>query len=491
MSDLRERVLRGGFFKVCAQGANFLVRIVSVMVLARLLSPRDFGIMGMVTAFTGVLAILRDFGLSAATVQRKDITNEQLSTLFWLNVALGGALTLFVAALAPVVARFYDEPRLFWVTIVVSIGFLFNATGIQHSALLQRQVRFTALAAVDVIALLLSTAVGIAMAALGFGYWALVGAAVSLPLVTSACLWLTAGWIPGRPRLRIGLRSLMRFGGAVTSMNVIMYIAYNFEKVLLGRYWGAAVLGLYGRAYYLINLPTANLNTAVGDVAFSALSRLQHDPVNFRNYFLKGYSLVLTLTIPISVGIALFAPDLILILLGPKWHAAAPILRLLAPTVFSLALINPVGWLMFSLGMVDRGLKASFVFAPLIIASYVIGLPYGPKGVALAFSTVMICCAVPLIAWAIHGTGISLRDIASTAARPALSALVAAPVAFGVQAWCGHSAPPLVRLALESAALVITYAGVLLYAMGQKQFYFGLFRTMIGSESKGRRSLFD
>lgn len=456
----------------------FALRIGSVMVLARILSPRDFGIVGMVTALTGVLAVLRDFGLSAATVQRVDVSHDQTSTLFWFNILLGAVLTLAVMAMAPFVAKFYHEPRLFWITIAVSTGFLFNAAGVQHSALLQREVRFTALAAIDVISLLASSAIGIGMALLGFGYWALAVIAIAPAIITSLCLWLASGWIPGRPRLQIGLRSLLRFGGAMTAMNVIMYIAYNSEKVLLGRFWGAAVLGVYGRAYYLINIPTDNLNAAVGDVAFSALSRLQHDPEAFRSYFLKGYSLVLTLTIPMSAAIALFAPDLIAIVLGAKWQAAVPILRLLAPTILVLAFVNPVGWLVFALGRVDRALKASFIFAPLVIAGYAMGLPYGPKGVALGYSSIMVLSAVPLIAWCVHGTVVGLRDIFSTASRPVISAVVAAPVAYCVQRWC-HSSPQLMRLLLESAALGAVYAIMLLYVMGQKAFYFGLVRALL------------
>jgi len=452
------------------------------MVLARILSPQDFGIVGMVTAFTGVLALLRDFGLSSATVQRAEVSHEQTSTLFWFNILFGTLLTLAVVAMAPLIARFYHEPRLFWVTLALSTGFLFNAAGVQHSALLQRQVRFTRLAAIDVISLVISSGLGIGMALLGFGYWSLVAAAVSLPIITTVCLWLASEWVPGKPHRRVGLHSMMRFGGAVTAIGILIYIAYNSEKVLLGRFWGAAVLGIYGRAYYLISVPTDNLNAAVGDVAFSALSRLQHDPPAFRNYFLKGYSLVLTLTIPMSVGIALFAPDLISLVLGPKWREAVPILRLLAPTILVLALINPVGWLMFSLGMVRRSLKASLVFAPLVVASYAAGLSYGPKGVALAYSSIMVLCAVPLIAYGVHGTVVRLRDIAATAAPPVVSAAVAAPLAYAVERWCGYSSPALLRLLLESLALVCAYGVMLLYVMGQKKFYFGLIRSLLNDQ---------
>ena len=150
MEDLKERTIRGGFAKVCAQVAIFLLRVVSLMVLARLLEPQDFGLVGMVTALTRVLNLFRDFGLSAATVQRVNVTEEQISTLFWINVLVGVILGLLAVGMAPVVVVFYHEPRLFGVTAVLATGFLFNAAGVQHAAILQRQLRFTALATIKI-----------------------------------------------------------------------------------------------------------------------------------------------------------------------------------------------------------------------------------------------------------------------------------------------------------------------------------------------------
>src|SRR5882724_8523263 len=164
MQDLKERTIRGGFAKVCALAATFLLRVGSLMVLARLLEPQDFGLVGMVTALTGILNLFRDFGLSTATVQRVNVTEEQIATLFWINVSVGVILGLLAVVSAPVVVVFYHEPRLFGVTAVLATGFLFNAAGVQHSALLQRQMRFTALAMIDIISLVVSTAVGIGMA---------------------------------------------------------------------------------------------------------------------------------------------------------------------------------------------------------------------------------------------------------------------------------------------------------------------------------------
>jgi len=371
----------------------------------------------------------------------------------------------------------------------LSTAFLFNAAGVQHSALLQRQMRFTALATIEIISLITSTSIGISMAVAGFGYWALVATAVSVPLVGTLCLWQTTGWIPGKPRLQSGLHSLMRFGGTLTLISVVMYIAYNLEKVLLGRFWGANAVGIYGRAFQLINMPTENLNSSVGEVAFSALSRVQNDPGRFRNYFLKGYSLVLALTIPMTIAVCLFAHDLIFVLLGPKWKDAAEILRLLAPTILIFALINPIGWLIFSLGMVGRSLKATLVFAPLVICGYVMGLPYGPKGVAFGYSAVMALWAVPLIMWGIHGTVVSFRDIVLAASRPLVSGIVATALAFGVQFLCGPSLSPLPRLILGAIVLLGAYAGMLLYVMGQKAFYLNLVRGLAGRPSVQDKAL--
>src|SRR4029077_3539044 len=177
MKDLKERTLRGGIAKLCAQGANFFLRVGSLMVLARLLDPKDFGLVGMVTAVTGVFTLFKDAGLSLATVQRATITNEQVSTLFWINMLVGAVLGLFSLAIAPILASFYHEPRLFWVTAALGAGFIFNAAGGQHYALLQRKMSFTTLSVIEIISLLVSIAVGIGMAVGGFGYWALVGMA--------------------------------------------------------------------------------------------------------------------------------------------------------------------------------------------------------------------------------------------------------------------------------------------------------------------------
>jgi PST family polysaccharide transporter len=281
---------------------------------------------------------------------------------------------------------------------------------------------------------------------------------------------------------------MMHFGGALTFAGLLVYIGCNAEKVLIGRVWGADAIGIYGRAYQLVNIPTDNLNSAVGEVAFSALSRLQNDPIRLKSYFLKGFSLVLGLTLPITIACALFADDVVVVLLGPKWNDAAAIVRLLAPTVAIFAIINPLGWLVFSIGLVARAVKAAPVLATLMITGYVIGLPYGPKGVAFAYSAVLTLWLIPHILWCVHGTAISLGDVLLAVSRPLASAMLAGALAFCVRLTCGQSIAPLPRLVLESVILFVAFYGTLLFAAGQRSLYLDILRELKKRSSVGNRA---
>lgn len=474
MKDLKEKTVRGGLAKAAAQAVTFALRIASIAVLARMLAPKEFGLVNMVTAITGVLSLLKDAGLSLATVQRATVTEEQLSALFWVNVLVGAVLTLASLALAPAVAAFYREPRLLWVTAGLAPSFFLNGLGVQHGALLARQMRFTALAAIDVASIVVSAALGVGMAAVGYGYWALVGMSLAMPATSSVGAWLVARWVPGPPRRGAGIGSVVRLGGAVTMNGVIIYVAYNVEKVLLGRFWGADAVGIYGRAYQLINLPTENLNSAIGGVAISALSRLQDDPPRLKSYFLKAYSLVLALTLPVTIACALFSEEIVYVVLGPRWGEAAAIVRLLAPTILVFALINPTFWLLFAFGMMNRSLRIAFVIAPLVIVAYVIGLPHGPRGVALAYSAAMCLWLLPHVAWCIKGTTIALGDLLRAVSRPMASGALAAVTGLAFQLLFGSALSPFARLVAGGGLVAGVHVWVLLYVMGQKAFYLDL-----------------
>ena len=191
--NLKVRALRGALAKLCGQAGNFVLRLGFLAVLARLLSPQDFGLVAMVTVVTGVFALFTSAGLSSAAIQRHAITNRQISTLFWINILVGTALGAVCVGTASALVQFYHEPRLFWVTIAIAAGFVLNAAGVQHSAILQREMRYVAVTAIELLAQLASIAVGISMALAGFGYWALVGAAIISSAMSTAAMWVVTG----------------------------------------------------------------------------------------------------------------------------------------------------------------------------------------------------------------------------------------------------------------------------------------------------------
>ena len=277
---------------------------------------------------------------------------------------------------------------------------------------------------------------------------------------------------------------MMRFGGTVTLNSLVVYAGYNIDKILLGRFWGAEIAGIYGRAYQLINLPIENLNSSVAAVTFPILSRVQHDPQRLRSYFLKVYSLVLSATIPVAIVCALFASDLVFVMLGSKWNDAIPVFRLLAPTILAFAVINPTGLLLVSQGMVGRSLKLALVIAPLVATGCVIGLPYGPKGVALGFSTAMFLWVVPHLLWVFHGTVVSYRDVLTVVSRPFLSGVAGASAAVAFILLVGPSLSPFTRLPLGCLVLIGVYGWMLLFVMEQKPFYLDLVRTLKSRSSQ-------
>jgi PST family polysaccharide transporter len=432
----------------------------------------------MATAWTGFLELFRDGGLSMATIQRVTVTREQVSTLFWINVAVGAALATICAAMAPLLATFYHEPRLLWMTIAIGAGFLVGGAAAQYRASLTRDMRFALLTTIDVGALFVSVAVGIGMAVTGFGYWSLVGMTVSLNVVTVVSLWVAGGWLPGPPRRGVGVRSMLKYGGTVTLNAVVAYIAFSADKVLVGRFWGADVLGIYGRAYQLINLPTTNLNAAIAQVGFPALSRLQDNPERLKSYFLKGYGLFLSLVIPITMGCALFAEDIIRVFLGPQWGAAVPVFRLLAPSVFAFKLMNPFGWFMQATGRATRSLYLGLLLAPVIILGYIAGLPYGATGVATGFSVALLLMMLPLIYAATRGTPVTVVDTFRVVLRPLVSILIGAGATLAIWPFLHLLVSPLLRLFVGNAIMFGVYAIFLWFVMGQKAVYLGLIKDL-------------
>jgi O-antigen/teichoic acid export membrane protein len=471
--ELKRKSVRAGFVVVAAQGAKVLLQTGTLVLLARLLSPEDFGLTGMAATLTGFLGLFRDAGLSAATVQRREVTHEQISTLFWINLTVGASLAACTVLLAPAVVRFYGDPRLYWITIVAGTAFLFNGLIAQHGALIAREMRFATQARIDLTAFAASSAAGVVMAFLGWRYWSLVGMGVVSSIVTAAGVLLAVPWAPGPPRRGVGVRSMLRFGGLATCNSFLVFLSWNSDNILLGRYWGAHALGLYGRAYQLATLPVEQLTSTLSGVAISGLSAVQDDADRLSRSFLRGYSLLVSATIPIAIACPLFADEIIHVLLGDKWMGVVPIFRLLAPTSLVFALANPLSWLVTATGRIGRAVTLTAATTPVVIVGILLGLSHGPTGVAMGYSAAMVLILGPITAWSKHGTGIAWSDLWNVTRKPLLAGLLAGVIGFGAKVAFGAALPPILVLALGVGLVLSVYACALV-AMGQKKMYLDL-----------------
>ena len=410
-TDLKGRSVRGGAVTMLGQGSRFVIQIASTMVLARLLVPADFGLIAMVTALTGFAVLFKDLGLSMATVQKAEITHEQISMLFWINVAVSALITLAISALAPLMAWFYGEPRLILITISISLIFLFGGVTVQHQALLQRQMRFTALAVIQVVSISAGVIVGIVSAILGAGYWALVMKQATSDLSIAFGVWLVCSWRPGLPVRNTGVKSMLVFGGYITSFNIVNYFARNADNILIGRVWGAGPLGFYSKAYALLVLPLTQINQPLASVAVPALSRLRDDPLKYSSYYLRVISLISLVSTPLVGFLIVCSSDLILLILGSQWAAASNIFKILGFSALIQPLYYTQGWLHISAGRSDRYLRWGLFSSFVIVIAFIVGLPYGPLGVAVAYTLATWAIIFPCMWYAGRSAGIQVNDI--------------------------------------------------------------------------------
>jgi O-antigen/teichoic acid export membrane protein len=450
-ADLKGRSVRGGMLTLASQGAQFTLQSISTVALAHMLTPADFGLVAMVTAITGLGQAFADLGLSEATIQHPEINHDQVSNLFWVNVMIGLGLTMITAALAPFLAWFYHEPRLKAITYVASFTFLIGGLRVQHDALLQRSMRFLALASRDVTAYGLAVSFAIFLAWRGAEYWAIIALPLTLNFVQMTLSWVMARWVPGLPRRDARIRPLITYGGGVAASYLIFNFTRSVDGILIGWYWGAGPLGLYSRAMNLLLLPVRQLGTPARNVAVSAFSRVQDDPDRLARFFLRTANLIMWITAPIFGFLFITATPVISLALGRQWHAAGPIFQILAIFALGQLLYGSVVWLFVSRGQSKRLLKLTLVMCPITVCSYVIGLPYGIKGVALSGAVGMLLTFPWVLSFSFRGTRLTLAQFGRELLSPILTCLPG--VAIGALAL--HAAgrmPALSQILIAAAA---------------------------------------
>jgi len=461
VGDLAAHSVRGGLATFIGQLAIFFIRLASTMVLARLLTPEDYGLVAMILAVTGFLAPFRDIGLSLATVQRREVSQAQISGLFWVNAAAGFLLAAAVAISAPLISRFYGKPVLTLMVTVFAVKYLFDGLAIQHQALLQRQMRFGVIAWIEIVANLSAFAIAVAAALSGLRQWALILQQISISGIAALGAWAACPWRPGRLARRSGIRSMVRFGGQVTATSIVGSISSQLDSLLIGRRWGADSLGLYNRAFTTMLMPINQITQPINSVALSSLCRLQPDPDRYRRYYCRLLTLLAFATTPIIALMAVMSYEIVFVLLGRQWLQASPILTALSIGLLGQPMTLTTGLVYQSLGQVNRQFRWAVLGIFVIATALFIGLRWGPLGVAVAFACVLHLWRFPSLWNAYRYSPIKIRDFLTAVWRPfAVSGIMAGSVWLAKNSLSGHGA--ILRLVICCLLAGIVLAGSVL-----------------------------
>jgi O-antigen/teichoic acid export membrane protein len=405
LENLKRRTVRSGVVTLSAQAIKFVLNLVATTTLARLLTPRDFGLVAMVTSATAFLNVFKTAGLAVPTVQRENITHAQVSNLFWINLALSGCCALIIASLAPVIAWFYHDQRLVYITLLVAVTFLIGGFRVQHVALLRRQLRFKAVASIDVGSMVISVAVAISMAMLGYGYWSLLGSILALEGAGFLLTGFFSDWRPQRPTRGAGIRPLLAFGAHQTAAQFIASLARGCDNILIGRFYGAAAVGLYSRGAALVVRPLEQFLLPINAVVLPTLSRLQGDPRRYREIFLRLYEVLALVTFFGSGLLLALSHPLTLVLLGKKWEQVSVIFAGFTFTALLIPFSNMSNWLMTSQGRGKDIFHLNCIVSVIMLISFVVGLPFGPVGVAVSFGISGLLIRLPILYHMVGRTG--------------------------------------------------------------------------------------
>jgi len=428
LADIKRQSVRGGTVTMLSQGLGVVIQLASTVVLARLLSPDDYGIIAMVVAATSFAGLFRDLGLSAASVQKGTLDHAQMSNLFWLNTGMGTILTLLLACSSPLVGWFYAKPEIVPLTLLLSTTFLIGSLGTQHGALLQRELRFGSRALASIVGSLVTLGVSIVLAIRGGGYWALAWGNIAGAITTTLFLFGLSSFRPSLWKRGAGVRSMLKFGANITAFDFVNYFHRNLDNLLIGRFWGPDALGLYSRAYALLMFPIANLRGPINGVAFPAMSRLQKEPDAFRAYYRRITCMLAMVSMPLAAYLFVASKPIVELTLGAEWAGVSPLFAILAITGFIQPVAGLRGMVLMSTGQGKRYLHWGIFNAVCTSIGFLCGVHWGASGIAVSYAIVNYAILYPSLRLAFKDTPVAVRDFFGPILLPAAGSMIAAAV---------------------------------------------------------------
>jgi len=425
-------VVAGASWTALSRAGQQVFQVVSATVLARFVAPRAYGLVAMAQVVLVFAGLFRDVGASAAIIRQKELNDDLLTSVFWLNIGMGFAVTAACCLSAPMVAGFYTEPALTRVFQALGLSFLISATAGVHATLMNRGFQFARIAVVELLAGAAGLTVAVVSAVRGAGVWSLVAGALTNAVVMSGLfIW----WSPWRPKLRFSRRRLgpvMGFGLNLSGFNIVNYFSRNADNLLIGKYLGAVPLAYYNFAYTLMLYPLQTITWSLGRVLFPAFAQMQDDAERFRRAYLRACTAIAFVTFPLMAGVTALAPEFIAVLLGPKWGPVAPVLRILAPVGMVQSITATAGHIYIAMGKTGLMFRWGLLFTGITVIGFVIGLHWGITGVASCYAITILLLLVPALQVPFRLIDLRIGDlwIALWPVTRATAAMAVATVAF-------------------------------------------------------------
>lgn len=458
--DLSQQAVRGGVISIAMQYGSGAFQIIGAIILARLLSPSDFGLVAIITVLTSFVPLLIDFGLGDATTQRSKITPSQISSLFWITSGVGTGIALVIAACSPLIAAIYRQPALEPIALFTAITFVLWGVSNQHLALLRRTMQFGRIARIQLMATLVGNLTAIALAIGGWGYWALVVRPIINALCVAVGAWRACPWRPGFPVIDSDVKSMARFGMHVMGASITYSVAKAVDRILLALFYKPAQVGYYQNATTLYDYSIFYMLGQVHTVGSAALSKLQSHPVALAERYAAALSSLAFFVMPLAAILSVTGEDVTVLLLGAKWRTAGFLLRILALRGIFQVIESSQGWLHLSIGKAHRWRNWGIVALCVQIVAVLAGLPFGPVGIATACVIEGALIAIPSIMYAGRPIGVGSGIVIRAAGRQLIGAISAVAAGTWLQmAVLGHL-PSLARIVLSTCFCACIYLTV-------------------------------
>jgi len=455
--DLGRLAVRGGVISIAMQYGNGALQVIGAIILARLLTPSDFGLVAIITVLTGFVPLLIDFGLGDATTQRSKITPSQISSLFWITSGVGAAVAVGLAACSPLIAAIYREPELEPIALCTAITFVLWGVSNQHLALLRRAMQFGRVARIQFMGTLVGNVTAIALAIGGYGYWALVVRPIANALWVAFGAWRGCPWRPGAPVIDAEVKSMARFGLHVMGFSITYSMSKAVDRILLALFYKPAQVGYYQNATTLYENSIFMALAQVHTVGSAALSKLQSNPVALAEKYEAALSTLAFFVMPLAAILSVTGEDVTVVLLGEKWRVAGLLLRIIALRGIFQVIEGSQGWLHLSIGRADRWRNWGVITLAIQIAAVLAGLPFGPTGVAMACVIEAALIAIPSINYAGRPIGVGAALVIRAVGPQLIGAISATAGGTWLQmALFGHL-PSLVRIIVSTSFCACIY----------------------------------